>query len=66
MSLRLPSDDDLKGLARANHFTLNDEELAAFRQLTPLFFGAYEQLYQIPRTTAADKVSGAGHRIHAV
>ena len=48
MSLRLPSDDDLKDLARANHFTLNDEELAAFRQLTPLFFGAYEQLYQIP------------------
>ena len=48
MSLRLPSDDEMRELARANHFTLNDEEVDAFRRLTPLFFNAYEQLYQIP------------------
>ena len=35
-------------MAKANHFTLNDEEMDAFRQLTPLFFQAYEQLYQMP------------------
>ena len=48
MSLRLPSDDEMREMARANHFTLNDEEVDAFRQLTPLFFSAYEQLYRIP------------------
>ena len=48
MSLRLPSDEDLRDLAKANHFNLNDEELAAFRQLTPIFFQHYEQLYRMP------------------
>ena len=48
MSLRMPSDEDLRVLAQTNHFNLNDEELAAFRTLTPGFFELYEQLYQMP------------------
>ena len=48
MSLRMPPDEDLRVLAQTNHFTLNDEELAAFRTLTPGFFELYEQLYQMP------------------
>ena len=48
MSLRMPSDEDLRALAQTNHFNLNDEELAAFRTLTPGFFELYEQLYQMP------------------
>ena len=37
MSLRMPSDEDLRVLAQTNHFNLNDEELAAFRTLARVF-----------------------------
>ncbi len=48
MALRLPSAEDLRNLAQANHFNLNDEEMAAFQKLTPGIFQVYEQLYQMP------------------
>jgi len=48
MALRLPTETDLRKLARANHFELSEEEIAAFRQLIPGFFQLYEQLDQMP------------------
>ena len=47
MALRLPTGDDLQRLARANYFELNEEELAAFQDLIPGMFQAYEQLEQM-------------------
>lgn len=48
MAMRLPTPEDLKNLARANHFELNEEELAAFQELIPSLFQAYEQMESIP------------------
>ena len=48
MPLRLPSEEDLRNSARANHFDVTDEEMAAFQELTPSIFQVYEQLYQMP------------------
>ena len=48
MPLRLPSEEDLRNSARANHFDVTDEEMAAFQKLTPGIFQVYEQLYQMP------------------
>ena len=48
MALRIPTAEDLKRLARVNHFELNDEELAAFQALIPGMFESYEQLHQMP------------------
>ncbi len=47
MALRLPTGDDLQRLAQANYFELNEEELAAFQDLIPGMFQAYEQLEQM-------------------
>ena len=48
MALRIPTAEDLKRLAQANHFELNEEELAAFQTLIPGMFESYEQLHQMP------------------
>ena len=48
MALRIPTKEDLRNLARTNHFELSEEEMAAFQQLTPGMFQLYEQLYQMP------------------
>ena len=48
MGLRNPTKEDLTNLARANHFELTDEEMAAFQKLTPGIMQVYEQLYQMP------------------
>ena len=48
MALRIPTAEDLKSLARVNHFELNEEELAAFQTLIPGMFESYEQLHQMP------------------
>ena len=47
MVLRPPTLDDLKRLAQANHFELNDEEEAAFMGLIPEVFPRYEDLEQM-------------------
>ena len=47
MVLRLPTPDDLRRLARANHFELTDEELTAFMDLIPEVFPSYEDLEQM-------------------
>ena len=47
MVLRPPTPDDLKRLARANHFELTDEELSAFLDLIPEVFPSYEDLEQM-------------------
>ena len=49
MPLRLPTDRELRRLARANHFQLNDEEAASFQALLPGLFEAYEHLDQMPQ-----------------
>ncbi len=48
MGLRLPTDKDLQHIAEANHFELNDEELATFQQLLPGMFQLLEQMDQTP------------------
>ena len=47
MVLRPPTPDDLRRLAQANHFELNDEEMAAFMGLIPEVFPRYEELEQM-------------------
>ena len=37
MALRPPTDDDLRRLAEANHFQLNDEEVEGFQAIIPGF-----------------------------
>ena len=48
MALRLPTAQDLRRLAKANHFHLNDEELESFQALIPGLFESYELLDQMP------------------
>ena len=48
MALRPPTDDDLRRLAEANHFQLNDEEIEGFRAIIPGLFDSYEQLDRMP------------------
>lgn len=49
MALRRPTSNDLQRLAEANHFQLNEEEVAAFQALIPGLFESYEQLDQAPQ-----------------
>ena len=48
MALRPPTDDDLRRLAEANHFQLNDEEVEGFQAIIPGLFDSYEQLDRMP------------------
>ena len=48
MALRPPTDDDLRRLAEANHFHLNDEEVEGFQAIIPGLFDSYEQLDRMP------------------
>ena len=48
MAIRLPTADDLRDAAAANHFELTDEELEAFQAMIPGLFGAYEALERMP------------------
>ena len=48
MALRPPTDDDLRRLAEANHFQLNDEEVEGFQAIIPGLFESYEQLDRMP------------------
>ena len=48
MAIRLPSDKDLQEMAQANHFELNDEELASFQEMIPGMLQSYERVYQMP------------------
>ena len=48
MALRLPTAEDLKSLARANHFELSEGELEGFQSLLPGLFSNYEQLDRMP------------------
>ena len=58
MVLRLPTPDDLRRLALANHFELNDEELAAFMDLIPEVFPSYEDLEQMIEPREPQKYTG--------
>ena len=44
MALRPPTAEQLRDLAQANYFELNDEEVAAFQSLLPGMFAALEAL----------------------
>lgn len=48
MALRMPTPDELKSLAQANNFELNDEELDAFQAIIPSLFQSYNQLEDMP------------------
>src|SRR3990172_7205968 len=48
MALRPPTAEQLRDLAQANYFELNDEEVAAFQSLLPGMFAALEALEQAP------------------
>ncbi len=48
MTFRLPTPDDLRRLAAANHFELNDDEIAGFQTLIPGLFASYEALESTP------------------
>ena len=48
MTLRLPTAEDLKSLARANHFELSEGELEGFQSILPGLFANYEQLERMP------------------
>ena len=48
MALRLPTAQDMRRLAKANHFQLNDEELEGFQARIPGLFESYEQLDRMP------------------
>ncbi len=48
MALRLPSNEDLRNLAIANHFQLSDEEVESFQAIIPGLFDAYESLERMP------------------
>ena len=48
MVFRLPSAEDLRKMAAANYFELNEQELEGFQALIPGLFGAYELLEQMP------------------
>ena len=48
MALRLPTAQDLRKLAKANHFHINDEELESFQALIPGLFESYELLDRMP------------------
>ena len=49
MVLRLPTPEDLRRLAAANHFELSEEEMAGFQALIPNLFSNYERLEQMPQ-----------------
>ena len=57
MVLRMPTPDDLRRLARSNHFELNEEELAAFMDLIPEVFPSYEDLEQMIEPRELQKYS---------
>jgi len=63
MALRIPTADDLRRLAAANHFELSDDEVSAYRALLPDMFNALEGLLQAPSNLPAikyrDRESGA-------
>ena len=48
MIFRLPTAEDLRRLALANHFELSEQELADFQALMPGMFSTYEHLEQMP------------------
>ena len=48
MAIRLPTEEDLKRLAAANHFELSGQELADFQELMPGLFAPYELLERMP------------------
>ena len=48
MALRMPTAEDLRRLAEANHFELSEEELDAFQGLLLGLFVSYELLEQTP------------------
>ena len=48
MTFRLPTPDDLRRLAAANHFELSDDEMAGFQSLIPGFLSSYESLERLP------------------
>ena len=48
MALRIPTGKDLERLAQANHFQLNEQEMADFQALIPGLFQAYDALDQMP------------------
>ncbi len=48
MALRLPTPQDLRRLAKANHFQLSDEELESFQAVIPGLFQSYELLDRMP------------------
>ncbi len=48
MTVRLPTDTDLRQMAEANYFELSDQELADFQALMPGWFAAYELLDSMP------------------
>ncbi len=48
MGLRLPTAEELKQLAAANHFTLSPEELADFQSMLPEMFQSLDKLDRMP------------------
>ena len=49
MALRIPTVNDLRRMAEANHIELNEEELEAFQNLIPGMFASYEAIDQMPQ-----------------
>ena len=47
MTFRLPTPDDLRRLAAANHFELSDDEMESFQTLIPGFLSSYESLERL-------------------
>ena len=48
MPFRLPTAEDLREMAAANHFELSEEEITGFQALIPDLFANYEQLDRMP------------------
>jgi amidase len=55
MALRRPTSEDLKQLASANHFALNEEELADFAAMMPQMFEVLDRLDRAPAPLAPVK-----------
>jgi len=51
MALRRPTAEELKQLASANHFALNDDELADFEAMIPQMFEPLDVLDSAPSPT---------------
>ena len=59
MGLRLPTAEELKQLAAANHFTLSPEELADFQSMLPEMFQSLDKLDRMSVPVAPLKYPGA-------